>query len=184
MRYLSLLFILIASLAHAGPERYQLDAAHSQVQFSFGFEGSTRMGRMPVKSADLLIDLDSLPASKVSVTLDARAARAGFIFATEAMKSTEVLDTRRFPEIHFRSTRFRGDLSGATVTGDLTVRGQTRPVTLKAELFRQRGTDVNDRNNLVVLLTGAISRTAFGARGYPGLVGDTIGLRIIAQIEK
>ena len=139
---------------------------------------------MPVSSADLLIDLDNLPASRVLVTLNAAGARAGFIFATEAMKSRKVLYTARFPEIHFRSTRIVGDLRGAKVTGDLTVRGVTRQVVLDARLFRQRGTEPQDRRNLLVELTGAIPRSAFGANGYPNLVGDEISLRIIARITR
>ena len=183
-RFLTLFFCLIAAAATADPLQYQLDTARSAVTFTFGFDGKPRKGEMPVKSADLLLDLDNIPASKVAVTLNARGARAGFIFFTDAMKSDDVLSTRRFPEITFRSTRIRGDLKGATVTGDLTMRGVTRPVTLKAQLFRQRGTEVNDRNNLLILLTGTVSRRAFGANGYPKLVGDAIGLRIIARVTR
>lgn len=170
--------------AYGGPDRYQLDAARSLVQFTYVFNGTRRTGRMPVKSADLLIDLDNLPASRVIVTLNARRARAGFIFATETMKSRDVLNTAQFPEITFRSTRFSGGLNGATVTGDLTIRDVTRPITLKAGLFRQRGTVAGDRDNLDVLLTGTVSRAAFGAGGFSRQVGDRIGLRIIARITK
>ncbi|WP_299848798.1 YceI family protein [uncultured Roseovarius sp.] len=184
LRILITVLALIPSLALAGPESYRLDAGGSSVNFSYVFDGAQKSGKMPVKSADLLIDLDNVPASRVLVTLNAGAARAGFIFATEAMKSRSVLDTDRFPEIHFRSTRIRGDLREAAVTGDLTIRGVTRPVTLTARLFRQRGTDLRDRNNLLIELNGTVRRSEFGANGFPKLVGDEIGLRIIAQISK
>ncbi len=184
VRLLLLVFALIPALAFAGSESYRLDTARSTVGFSYEFDGAQKTGQMPVASADLLIDLDNLPASRVLVILNAAAARAGFIFATEAMKSRKVLDTARFPEIHFRSTSIAGDLRGAAVTGDLTVRGVTRQVVLNARLFRQRGTEPQDRRNLLVELTGTIPRSAFGASGYPDLVGDEIGLRIIARITR
>lgn len=184
MRMLTLLFCLLGTLAHAAPERYRLDTGRSQVGFTYQFNAAPRTGMMPVKSADMRIDLDNIPASQVTVTLDARAARAGFVFATTAMKSPQVLDTARYPDIHFSSTRITGDLSGATVTGDLTIRGITRPVTLQAGLYRQRGTAEGDRRRLTILLIGAVSRAAFGATGYPGYVGDTIALRILARIER
>lgn len=57
-------------------------------------------------------------------------------------------------------------------------------MTLDAGLYRQRGTQPGDRNNLTVLLTGGVSRSAFGATGYAGLVGDRIGIRILARITK
>ncbi len=184
LRTLILIFALFALPLHAGPENYRLDVARSSVNFNYILDGVEKSGSMPVTSADLLIDLDNVPTSRVLVTLNARAARAGFIFATEAMKSRSVLDTARFPEIHFRSTRIRGTLRDATVEGNLTVRGVTRPVTLDARLFRQRGTAVTDRSNLLIELTGGIDRASFGADGYKALVGDHIKLRIVARIMK
>lgn len=185
MRYLiALVLTLAASLSMAAPQAYRLDTARSSVGFTYAIEGSAAQGTMPVKSADVTLDLDNLSQSRVHVTLDAESARAGFILATQAMKDAKVLHTRRFPEIIFRSTTITGDLSGATVTGDLTLRGVTRPVTLTVGLYRQRGTEPLDRRNLVVLLTGEISRAAFGATGYAGMVDDTIGLRILARITR
>lgn len=180
----TLLLCLTATLSMAAPQAYRLDTARSIVGFSYDFEGSPNQGKMPVKSADITLDLENLPASRVRVTLDAAAARAGFLFATQAMKDAKVLNTRAFPEITFRSTSITGDLTAAKVQGNLTVRGVTRPVTLTAGLYRQRGTAPDDRRNLAVLLTGQISRSAFGATGYAGMVGDTISLRILAQITR
>lgn len=184
LRTLLLTLILIPTLSIAGPESYRLNTGRSTVSFGFDFDGARKTGHMPVTSADLLIDLNNLSGSRVLVTLDAHAARAGFLLATRAMKGRSVLNTAEFPSIHFRSTRIQGDLRGAVVSGELTIRGVTRPVTLNARLFRQRGTDLTDRSNLVVELTGSISRSGFGAAGYPTLVADTIDLRIIAQISR
>ncbi|WP_306153076.1 YceI family protein [Roseovarius sp. MMSF_3281] len=181
---LALALILTATLSMAAPQAYRLDTARSTVGFSYDIDGAAAQGTMPVKSAEITLDLDNLPNSRVHVTLDATGARAGFIIATQAMKDPKVLNTKAFPEIIFRSTAVTGDLSGAKVQGDLTLRGVTRPVMLDARLYRPRGTAPNDRRNLAVLLTGRISRAAFGASGYSGMVGDTIGLRIIARISR
>ena len=172
---------LAAAAASAAPERYLLDTARSQVTFTYSFQGREQQGTMPVQAAEMVLDLDSLSASRVSVTLNAR---AGFLFATNAMRGKTVLDTDAHPAITFRSTSIRGSLRGAAVTGQLTIRGVTRPVTLKAGLYRQQGTARTDRDNLVVLLTGEVSRSAFGASGYPNMVGDRIGLRVVAVIGK
>lgn len=181
---LCLLFAFGATQAAAGPERYRLDVDRTMVSFTYGMGDNTNTGHIPVKSADMLIDLDNVPNSRVSVTLEAREARAGFLFATQAIRGPDMLDTKAHPEIHFRSTAVQGDLGGATITGDLTVRGTTRPVTLAAGLYRQRGTDPGTRDRLTILLTGEISRTAFGVTGFPNYVDDRIGLRIIARIQK
>jgi len=70
------------------------------------------------------------------------------------------------------------------VTGELTLRGVTRPVILRAAVYRQPETAPTDRDRLIVLLTGQVNRTEFGASGYPGVIGDTITLRILAYIAK
>ena len=108
------------------------------------------------------------------------------LIATQAAAAPEAyrLDTARHPLITFRSTRITGTLQTATVEGHLTLRGVTRPVTLTAGLYRQRGTEPRDLDHLTVLLTGQIDRHTFGASGFADLVGPLIDLRIVARIER
>ena len=180
-----LLFItLLATPALAEPVQYRLDKKRSEVSFIYQFEGTATKGRMPVHAAEMWIDPNNLSASRVDVTLNAHAARAGFVVATDMMKGTEVLDTRNHPHIRFQSADFKGNMQGATVKGTLTVRGVSRPATLRATLYRQSGTAPGDTRNLTVLLTGTIDRTEFGASGFPGFVGRMIELRIIARISR
>lgn len=179
-----ILLLLTTPAAQAAPHIYLLDSAQSKVGFSYEFGGASKQGQMPVKSTDMKLDLRDISASQVSVTLNARDAKAGFIFATEAMKGPQVLHTKKFPEITFTSTKITGSLSKAKISGDLTIRGVTRPVILDAGLYRQSGTDADNRDNLIVLLTGTINRHNFGASGFPSYVGDLISLRILAQIDK
>jgi len=184
IRRLALTLCLIAPPIAAAPEAWRLDPAGSSVQFTYDFAQGDNRGTMPVKSAEMWIDLRDPGNSRVEVTLDATGARAGFFFATQAMKGPEVLDTARFPEITFRSKRITGTVQAATVTGDLTLRGVTRPITLQAGLYRARGSDPKDLDHLTVLLTGQINRRDFGADGFADLVGPMIGLRIVARIER
>ncbi len=170
--------------AHAAPESYRLDTDLSTVVFGFTMNGTDMTGHMPVHAARMSLDLGNLPASRVDVTLDARAAKAGFFLATRAMRGPLVLDAARNPLIRFRSTAIAGGLRDATVTGELTLRGVTRPVTLRAAVYRQADTAPTDRDRLIVLLTGEIDRSAFGASGYAGMIGDRISLTVLAYIAK
>ena len=184
VRLLAILWCVLGASAWADPERYALDAARSTVGFTYDFTGQEVQGRMPVADADLLIDLDRVSASRVAVSLDPSRADGGFTFASQALRSAQVLDTARYPRITFRSTSITGNLSAARVTGDLTVRGVTRPVTLDAALYRQPGTEAGERDRLSILLTGAVDRNAFGASGYPGYVGPVIDITILARIDR
>ncbi|MDI3335313.1 YceI family protein [Defluviimonas aestuarii] len=170
--------------AHAAALTYVLDREGSAVGFETDFGQTPIRGRMPVTSADLSLDFDRAAASHVEVTLNADAARASFPFATQAMKGGSVLDTGRYPEIHFESTRVRPTDTGAAVTGLLTIRGVTREITLDARLYRPEGTEVGHRENLSILLTGKVSRSDFGATGFADMVGDEVRLKILARIRR
>ncbi|MEM7732274.1 MAG: YceI family protein [Pseudomonadota bacterium] len=184
IRYLTALAWLIASPAVAAPENYRLDMDQSVVGFTYQFQGNPRFGRMPVSAAVMQLDLDNIARSRVNVTLNAAEANAGALFMTSTMKGPNVLHTASHPTIEFISTRIEGSLRGAKITGDLTIRGVTRPVTLTAGLYRQQGTTRTDRSRLIVQLLGSVSRSSFGASGFPGFVADQIDLNIIAYIER
>lgn len=181
--------LLAPQALRAAPLPYRLVPEATDVRFTFLLNGQPQQGRLPVRAARIRIDPQNLARSQADITLDARRARTGLIFATEALKSPGILDTARFPDIRFRSTRIRlgpdGRLSGgAQITGDLTLRGTTRPITLQAALYRRPGTAPDDLRDLDVHLSGHLSRAAFGATGYANLVADRVGLAVRARIRQ
>lgn len=184
IRSLITLAAFVAGPALAAPESYRLNMDQSVVGFTYQFQGNPRQGQMPVAAAVMQLDLDNISGSQVNVTLNAAEAQAGALFMTSTMKGPNVLHTASYPTIEFTSTKVEGSLRGAQITGDLTIRGITRPVTLTAGLYRQQGTDRTDRSRLIVQLLGSVSRSAFGASGFPGFVADQIDLNIIAYIER
>ncbi len=142
---------------------------------------------MPVQSAHINIDPQHLAASPVDVTLNVAGAETALFFATDALVSAQVLDAKRCPAIRFVShavTLARdGRLSGgASLQGLLTLRGVTRTITLNAILLRARESAVDDLSNLTVRLDGAVSRSAFGATGFPERVADIVTRDILAVI--
>lgn len=185
---LLIVWIACATPALAAPTRYTLETAGSTVEFVYTLNAADQRGSMPVGKADLVIDPDNLAASQIDVTLDVTATRTGFIFATEALKGRSVLNVAQFPTVTFTSTSIKlgpsGRLSnGATVTGRVTVRGVTKPITLRADIYRPRGSAPDDLSRLEVHLTGQIRRSTFGATGYADLVDDTVVLDIRAKIR-
>ena len=184
-----LLLALPASVALAGPQNYLLEADKSKVGFIYRLSGSDSSGTMPISSAIIEIDTDALTRSSVDVSVDVTRERAGLIFATEALKAGSVLDAQNHPEIRFRSTAIRlggqGRLSdGATIDGLLTIRGVTKPVTLNAALYRQRGTQASDLSQLSFQISGELSRSEFGASGFADLVADKVRLNIVARLRR
>ncbi|HEX9858690.1 MAG TPA: YceI family protein [Paracoccaceae bacterium] len=181
------LLVLLLPAAQAGwaaPSTYALEAETSVVGFETNFGKDRINGRMPVLRADLTLDFDNLARSSIAVTLDARKAVANFPFAAEAMKGPSVLNTSAFPQISFQSTAVRAEGDGARVEGNLTIRSVTRPVVLRANIWRQRGTAEGDLSHLTVRLTGAVNRSAFGAVGWLDMVSDEVRLDILARIAR
>lgn len=83
----------------------------------------------------------------------------------------------------FESTSVKGAGEAAEVTGNLTIRGVTKEVTLKAQLFRPQGSAPDDLDHLTVKLTGRVNRSDFGATGWADMVGDEVRIQITAHID-
>lgn len=172
----------------AAPTPYRLGPDGATITYTFMLNGAPVKGSVPVTQADLSVDPGNLSASTALVSADVRRAKTGLIFATEALKSASVLDAKTHPTARFRSTRVTlgpgGRLSdGATLEGDLTLRGVTRRIRFDAGLFRARGSATNDLSALTVMLKGKVNRRDFGATGYADLVQDTVGIDILADIR-
>lgn len=167
----------------AAPQGYALQPEDSTVAFETDFGREQITGSIPLSSADLVIDFDRLANCRIAVTLDVTGARANFPFAAEALKSAAVLDARSHPRMTFTSTGVRASGDGARVSGNLTLRGVTRPVTLDAVIFRQQGTRAGDRSRLTVRLTGKLRRSDFGATGWADQVDDEVRIVITARIR-
>ena len=180
---LTLLLVLAAQMSWAAPASYDLLRDESRVGFTWFLGNEPFKGRIPVKSADVVLDFDRLERSKVNVSVDVSNAQAGFVFATQGLKGRSVLWAERFPEITFESTNVRPNEAGALIDGNLTVRGVTRPVVFEAQLFRPAGVASEDFSRLTIRLNGSLSRKAYGADGWPDLAGDEVRLAIVARIK-
>lgn len=184
MRAVLLLALLLASPASAAPTSYHLDTSASVVGFETDFGPDKISGNMPVSRADLLLDFKNPAASQFSVAIDVTGADASFPFAAQAMRGPKVLDAAEFPQITFESTSVKAAGDGADVTGQVTIRGVTRPMQLRATIYRQKGTEAGDLTRLSVRLTGAVNRSDFGATGWSDMVGDQVRLDIMARISQ
>ncbi len=180
------LMLVSPGLAQAGTRTYALEYDQSQVMFAVDFGSDEIKGQMPVAEADLKLDFSNPARSTVNVSVDASQADTGVDFATQAMKGPDVLDTAHSPLLSFVSRRVTetGEPGGAQIEGDITVRGVTRPIILDAVLYRPQGSVEGDLTNLTIVLTGALSRTDFGADGWKDFVGDEVRLTIRAHIHQ
>lgn len=187
MRMLSMLFIGFMAFSQAvlaKPIQYAIAPANSMVGFSYQFGADTIQGQFPNYTANISIDFEKAANSHVDVILKTDTAKAGFLFATQAVRSKKILYTEKFPGIRFVSKSVKADGANAVIQGMITVRGITKPLTLNAQLLRDPGTQASERDNLRIRLTGEINRNDFDAGGYAKYVGPTLTIQIDARIKR
>jgi polyisoprenoid-binding protein YceI len=179
----ALLAVCLVSRAYAATTAYRLDAANSTVAFETDFGPDRISGAIPLQKADLNLDFANVANCTVDVALDVTGATASFPFAAQALKGPKVLAAKDHPRMTFTSTSVKGAGNTAEVTGNLTIRGVTKEVTLTAQLFRPQGSAAGDLEHLTVKLSGRVSRSDFGATGWADMVGDEVRILITAHID-
>ena len=132
---LSALLLTLAIPAMAA-ETYYTDQGHTEVRFGWSHAGvSMQTGEFTTASGKLVLDPENVEQSSISVTIDAASVSTGFEALDTHLKSADFLEVETYPEITFESTSVErtGDTT-AKVTGDLTIHGVTKPVTLETTL--------------------------------------------------
>ena len=114
---------------------WTLDPAHSQVEFSVKHMMITTVrGQFRKFTADVDFDEEHPEKSSVVAHLDASSIETGMEARDAHLRSADFFDTDTYPEMTFRSTHITGNDGNYKIDGDLTIRGETRPVTLDAEI--------------------------------------------------
>jgi polyisoprenoid-binding protein YceI len=141
--------------------RWTIDPAHSQVHFAVRHMMISKV-RGSFKEFSGTIVIDEIPErSKVEATIRADSIDTGDPERDRHLRSPEFLDVERHPEIRYRSLTVRpADADHWNVTGELTIRGVTRPVTLQVE-HCGTATDPWGNTRAAFLATGEINREDF-----------------------
>ena len=121
--------------------RWDIDVGHSAVHFWVRHMVISKVhGRFARWSGAIELDPQDLSRSSVEVKIDAASIDTQVADRDAHLRSPDFLDVAKYPELTFRSRRVEKGGSGLRVTGDLTLHGVTREVTLEAE-FAGTGKD-------------------------------------------
>jgi polyisoprenoid-binding protein YceI len=169
---------------------YALDTSHSHVSFSARHLMVTKVrGRFPVTAGKLEIGEDPRQSS-VEATIDVSAVESGDPKRDEHLRSADFFDAGQYPTVSFVSTKVDDHGDGEfTLEGNLTVKGTTKPVTLKGEYL---GTEASPWGDTRVGFSAEteVSRKEWGLEWNVALetggvlVGDKIKLTIDAEWVK
>lgn len=172
--------------AAAEPETYILDNAHTHVMWAVERFGFTKtLATFADVTGEVILDEDQPAQSSVYATIRVASLRSDLEKRENIIRSKFWLDAEQFPKISFISTTVTvlDDVDGvksAEVIGDLSVHGETLPVSMTVTL-NKIGTDpVTKRKAAGFSAKGALSRKAFGVTTAAALIGDKVGFAIEA----
>ncbi len=165
---------------------YVLDPAHGKITWSVSHMGfSTYVGQFTDVSATLDLDSANLTASTLDATV--RMASVGtFSDGLDThLKTADFFDVANYPTATFRATSIRRtDEDSADITGNLTLRGVTRPIVIHAD-FNQAGTSPVDQAYTVGFDGKAkIKRSDFGITYGLPVLGDEVTLHFEAEFKR
>ena len=173
-----------SGLVQAKPADYTILTKISRVAFNLEHQGFIQLfGTLRVTQGTLTFDNEDWSKSHVDVAMPVSSLDMGDgPWNGQIRGDEEWAPLFKTTTITFHSTRIRRiDATHGTLTGDLTLAGVTRPVTLKLRVNKIGKNDVLDTPSVGFTATTTIKRSAFGIKAYEDLVGDAISVQI--QIE-
>lgn len=165
---------------------YDLDSGHGKITWSVNHFGlSTYTGQFVNVKAELKLDSTNPSASTLTATIPLTDVAPNDDRLKAHLQTADFFDTANHPTATFVSrsvTVDADDANEATVVGDLTLRGVTKPVTLAIADFRCGTHLVYRRAMCSAEATATIRRSEFGmTSGLPNVAGDDV--RIVIPVE-
>lgn len=184
---LAAVFVAVVSTSATaqGPQRFVRDVAHSQINFVAESRMIDAHGTFDKWDAEIHFDPENISGSTVKITIDAKSINTRIEMRDNHLRSNDFFATDSFPTITFNSTivnQLQDDR--VNITGDLTIRGQTKAVTFPSRLMffdpernvgRIRGTVTIDRNDFGV---------AYNSRANPIAAEVQIQFDIAFQVPR
>ncbi|SCZ61043.1 Polyisoprenoid-binding protein YceI [Epibacterium ulvae] len=169
-------------------ETYVTDQGHSEVRFSWDRGISVQTAEFTNFEGVLDFDAQNVENSSLEVVIDVSSLASGYAPLDKALLGESFFAGQQNPQIVFKSTdvKITGD-STANVTGDLTILGVTKPVTLQTQLMH-RGphpyapyVDIYSGNWLAFEASTTIDHLAFNVGSYSA---GPIAVTIVTEMKE
>lgn len=166
---------------------YQIDPGHTQIVFAYDHMGfSNNLGVISESTGTLTLDPKNPSAAKVSVDVPITNIKTGIAKLDEHLMKPDFFDSAKFPKATFVSTGVKVQGTEAEISGNLTIKGVTKPVTLDAEFYGagKAPAMMGGKENVGFVATTTVKRSDFNMGYGVPMVGDAVELKIIAAFQK
>ena len=183
MKPLTLVVALVSAFALSAnaADTFKVDSVHSFVMFSVQHLGiANTYGRFNDITGTVVFDKDNPAKSSVEVSVPIESLDTHNSIRDRSLKSPDFLNAKQFPTMTFKSTKVEGSGDTLEVSGDLTIRGVTKPLTVDFKKGGEgKGVFGEMRGGGETRFT--IKRSDFGMNFQQGAVGDEVS--IILSLE-
>ena len=183
---LGLVALACSVAASAAPQRFALDPENTHVHWELKHFGtSTLRGRFDTINGSITLDREAHSGS-ASISIDTASLSTGTRIFDGVVRGPQLLATSDHPSAYFVASRFtfEGDRL-VSVAGEFTLRGHSRPLTLKAMRFACRNDTATDPTTAREVCGGdfeaEFNRSDFGITHSLPFVGDAV--QLVVQIE-
>jgi len=172
--------------AQAAIEKYEIETPHTQILFFVDHLGYAKsMGKFIEHDGTITFDTTSPENSSVEITIKAASVELNDQKWNDHVKNADFLDVEKFPDITFKSTGI--ELTGnktAKITGDLTIKGVTKPVVLDTVFNKAAKHPFGDKYEAGFSATTSFKRSDFGVSYGLPMVGDEMEIRLEVEATR
>ena len=178
---------LTLGVAHAQKTTWKIDPSHSGIEFQIRHLGVSNVrGSFSKPTGTVMLDEKDVTHSSVEAVIDANTVSTGEEKRDEHLKSPDFFDVAKYPTLTFKSTGLTRANGKLQMMGDLTLGGQTKPVTLDLDGPAAPQKGMGGKTVSGFSATGTLSRKDFNfgqKYGAPAL-GDDVKFTIDIEMTK
>jgi polyisoprenoid-binding protein YceI len=176
----------VANLAAQPAGVYEIEPTHTSVTWRINHSGlSTYTARFDKISGEIQFNPQAPTTSSATIMIDPKSVNTGLPEFDQKI-AKDVFKAETTPMIIFKSTSLTATSpTTGTMTGDLTIAGVTKPMTLNVTYNMGRMSPFARRQNVGFSASGSIKRSEWGMTNWAGGgIGDTVDLIIEAEFLK
>jgi polyisoprenoid-binding protein YceI len=175
---LTLAVALLGSVAASAADKFALDGSHTSIVFAVNHLGfSECYGSFEKAEGAMVVDGSNPAKSSFNFTIDASSIDTNDEKRDQHLKAADFFNVKEFPEITFKSSAIEVKDDVWHVTGEMTMHGETKEVTLPMTKMGEGKSPFGDYR-IGYKLETTLKRSDFGMSGMVPAIGDEIHIMI------
>jgi polyisoprenoid-binding protein YceI len=178
---------LVAAAASAQTSTWKIDPVHSGIEFKIRHLGVSNVrGTFSHPTGMVRLDDKDISRSSVEATIDTTTVNTNEPARDTHLKSPDFFNVAQFPTMTFKSTGLSKSGGKLMLTGDLTLAGVTKPVTLTLDGPAPPQTDAKGMTRSGFSASGTLHRSDFnfGSKYKAPVLGDDVDFTIDIEMDK